>query len=139
MLLAAATVLTVAMAGSLQESQPAPREPLTTATAVRATTPPQIDGLQNEEVWAAAPKTSNFLEFDPKPSQPARFKTEFRVTYDDRNLYVFVRAFDPHPDSIMHALTRRDVRGASDQIKLIIDSYNDNRTGFQFAVNPDGV
>ena len=47
--------------------------------------------------------------------------------------------FDPHPDSIMHALTRRDVRGSSDQIKLLIDSYNDKRSGFEFAVNPDGV
>ena len=42
-------------------------------------------------------------------------------------------------DSILHALTRRDVRGPSDQIKLLIDSYDDRRTGFEFAVNPDGV
>ena len=48
-------------------------------------------------------------------------------------------AYDPHPDSIMHALTRRDVRGPSDQIKIVIDSYNDNRSGYEFAVNPDGV
>ena len=134
-----ASVLTLAIVGSLQQGQPAPRDPLTVATAVRVATAPQIDGLPDAEVWANAPKTSNFLEFDPKPSQPARFKTEFQVTYDDRNLYVFVRAYDPHPDSIMHALTRRDVRGPSDQIKIIVDSYNDNRTGFEFAVNPDGV
>jgi hypothetical protein len=47
--------------------------------------------------------------------------------------------FVPHPDSIMHALTRRDVRGPSDQIKLLIDSYYDRRTGYELAVNPDGV
>jgi hypothetical protein len=47
--------------------------------------------------------------------------------------------FDPHPDSIMHALSRRDQRGPSDQIKLLIDSYDDRRSGFEFAVNPDGV
>jgi hypothetical protein len=134
-----ASVLTLAIMASLQQGQPAPRDPLTVATAVRVTTAPQIDGLADAEVWANAPKTENFLEFDPKPSQPARFKTEFQVTFDDRNLYVFVRAYDPHPDSIMHALTRRDVRGPSDQIKIIVDSYNDNRTGFEFAVNPDGV
>jgi hypothetical protein len=39
----------------------------------------------------------------------------------------------------MHALTRRDVRGPSDQIKVLIDSYDDKRTGYTFAVNPDGV
>lgn len=68
-----------------------------------------------------------------------RFRTEFQVAYDARNVYVFVRMFDPRPDSIMHALSRRDVRGPSDQVKLLIDSYDDRRTGFQFAVNPDGV
>ena len=138
-MLLTAAVLSLGVAGSLQQAQPAPRDPSTTATALRASVAPRIDGLGNDAAWANAPKTSNFLEFDPKPSQPARYRTEFQVTYDDRNLYVFVRAYDPHPDSIMHALTRRDVRGPSDQIKLIIDSYNDNRTGFEFAVNPDGV
>ena len=143
MLLAAATALTVATVGFIQQPQPAPRDSVrttsTTATAMRTATPPQIDGDQNDAVWAIAPKTSDFLEFDPKPSQAARFQTEFQVTFDDRNLYVFVRAFDPRPDSIMRSLTRRDVRGPSDQIKIIIDSYNDNRTGYEFAVNPDGV
>ena len=137
----AAVALTVANLTLMQQNgtQPAPRDPTTTAIAQRTATPPVIDGLNTDPVWALVPKTENFLEFDPKPSQPARFKTEFQVTFDDRNLYVFVRAYDPRPDSIMHALTRRDVRGPSDQIKLIIDSYNDNRTGFEFAVNPDGV
>src|SRR5690606_35832908 len=36
-------------------------------------------------------------------------------------------------------LTRRDVRGPSDQIGVLIDSYHDRRTGYEFAVNPDGV
>ena len=76
---------------------------------------------------------------NPQPDGEPSFRTEFRVAYDDRSLYVFVRAYDPHPDSIMRALSRRDVRGPSDQIVVFIDSYNDRRTGFQFGVNPDGV
>ena len=39
----------------------------------------------------------------------------------------------------MRALSRRDVRGPSDQIKLLIDSYDDKRSGYELAVNPDGV
>ncbi len=130
------TAIQVAQA---QTAQPAPRNASTTAVATRAVTPPVIDGLQNDDVWQRAPRQSEFLEFQPKPGTPPRYRTEFQAAYDDRNLYVFVRAYDPHPDSIMHALTRRDVRGPSDQIKIIVDSYNDNRSGFEFAVNPDGV
>ncbi|MBW3554812.1 MAG: hypothetical protein KY466_14970, partial [Gemmatimonadetes bacterium] len=75
----------------------------------------------------------------PRADAVPSFRTEFRVAYDERNLFVFVRLFDPHPDSIMHALSRRDVRGPSDQITVIIDYYADRRSGFEFAVNPDGV
>jgi len=52
---------------------------------------------------------------------------------------VFVRAFDPHPDSILKLLARRDVRAATDQLKIMVDSYHDRRSGFEFAVNPAGV
>jgi hypothetical protein len=39
----------------------------------------------------------------------------------------------------MTALTRRDVRGPSDQLKVMVDAYHDRRSGFEFAVNPVGV
>src|SRR5688572_28228087 len=74
----AAVALTVANLTLMQNgTQPAPRDPTTTAIAQRTATPPTIDGLGTDPVWALVPKTDNFLEFDPKPSQPARFKTEF--------------------------------------------------------------
>jgi hypothetical protein len=65
--------------------------------------------------------------------------TEAKVAYDDRYIYVFVRAFDPHPDSIRSYLSRRDVSTVSDHVKVLIDSYHDRRTGFEFEVNPAGV
>src|SRR5690242_8477539 len=109
------------------------------ATAVRADRAPVIDGREDDPVWRSAPATSEFLEFRPNEGKAPRFRTEFKAAYDDRNLYVFIRAFDPHPDSIMTALTRRDVRGPSDQLKVMIDSYDDRLSGFEFAVNPVGV
>jgi hypothetical protein len=109
------------------------------ATAVRTTVAPVIDGREDDAVWRTAPASSQFVEFQPNEGKAPRFRTEFRVAYDDRNLYVFIRAFDPHPDSIMTALTRRDVRGPSDQLKVMIDAYHDRRSGFEFAVNPLGV
>ncbi len=109
------------------------------ATAMRVSEEIQIDGWDTEAVWNGAARIGDFRQFDPEPDSPPSQRTEFRVIYDDDNLYLFVRAFDAHPDSIMRALTRRDVRGPSDQIGVFIDSYNDRRTGFNFYVNPDGV
>lgn len=66
-------------------------------------------------------------------------RTAASVAYDARNLYVFVRAFDPHPDSIVSLLARRDEMPPSDRITVMIDSYHDRRTGYEFSVNPAGV
>ncbi|MEP7066830.1 MAG: DUF5916 domain-containing protein, partial [Gemmatimonadota bacterium] len=111
----------------------------TTATATRALRKPVIDGRDDDEVWRSAQPITGFRQFSPVANGEVRFRTEAKVAYDDQNFYVFIRMFDPHPDSILRLLGRRDVRVASDQIKIIVDSYHDRRTGYEFAVNPAGV
>ena len=111
----------------------------TTAGAARAEKEPVIDGRDDDAVWAQAPTMSEFRTFVPKEDDTPRFRTTAKVAYDDRYFYAFVRAYDPHPDSILPLLSRRDVRTNSDQLKIVIDSYHDKRSGYEFAVNPAGV
>src|SRR5207247_7893559 len=54
-------------------------------------------------------------------------------------MYVKVQSFDSEPDKIVGYLTRRDAESPSDWIRVIIDSYHDRRTAYEFAVNPAGV
>src|SRR6266540_4057028 len=132
-----AAVILALQSGS---SPPPPTAPnATTAVAHRAAAPPVIDGKDNDEVWRLAPVIKDFRQFAPTEDANPSFPSEARVAYDDHNFYVFVRAFDSHPDSIKRLLARRDVRICCDQIKIMIDSYHDRRTGFEFAVNPAGV
>jgi hypothetical protein len=114
-------------------------EPANVAVAVRAAKPPVIDGRPDDAIWTTAQVIDGFRVFDPVEDGEPRFKTEARIAYDERNLYVVVRSFDPHPDSIRALLARRDIRTASDEVKVLIDSYHDKRSGFEFAVNPVGV
>jgi hypothetical protein len=109
------------------------------AVAMRAAAPPVIDGRDDDEVWRLAPAITGFRQFRPVEDAEPSFRTETKVAYDPRTFYVFIRAFDPHPDSILKLLARRDVRTASDQLKIIVDAYHDRRTGYEFAVNPAGV
>ena len=132
----AAVILTLQGSAS---NVPPTRSPATTAVAQRAMTPPAIDGRDNDEVWRQAQVISMFRQFRPVEDADPTLRTEARVAYDDRNFYAFVRAFDPHPDSILKLLARRDIRVCCDQIKIVIDSYHDRRTGYEFAVNPAGV
>ena len=66
-------------------------------------------------------------------------RTEFRVAYSATTLFVKVRAFDRQPDKIVSYLTRRDQDSPCDWIRVLIDSYHDRRTAYEFAVNPSGV
>jgi Domain of unknown function (DUF5916)/Carbohydrate family 9 binding domain-like len=109
------------------------------AAAVHAEAPPVIDGKDDDQVWRTAPVIAAFKQWQPAEGKEPRFRTEAKVAYDAANLYVFVRAFDPHPDSIIRLLERRDTFTPSDMIWLFVDSYHDRRTGYEFGVNAAGV
>ena len=113
--------------------------PVASTMAVRAAQPPVIDGRDDDPVWRTAPVVTPFTEWQPSEGGPSRWPTEARIAYDAANLYVFVRAFDAHPDSITRLLARRDNIPSGDQVGLILDSYHDLRTGYEFFVNPSGV
>src|SRR5512142_3062865 len=107
-----------------------------TASAVRAVQPPVIDGRDDDAAWRLATPVTAFKEWQPNEGREPRFRTEARIAYDAANLYVFIRAFDPHPDSIVRQLARRDNWPPTDKIGLMVDSYHDRRTAWEFWVNP---
>jgi len=109
------------------------------AVAFRAARPPVIDGRDDDDIWRAAQPLTDFREWDPVEDTTPRFRTAARIAYDERNLYVFVRAFDAHPDSIKRLLARRDVLPPTDHLGVIIDAYHDRRSGYEFWVDPVGV
>jgi hypothetical protein len=99
----------------------------------------QIDGVLSEDVWTKAPVISNFLVRDPREGATPTHQTEARVVFDQAALFIGVRAFDPEPDKIVGMLTRRDDSSPSDWIAVLIDSFHDRRTAFEFGVNASGV
>ncbi|MEW5919185.1 MAG: sugar-binding protein, partial [Gemmatimonadota bacterium] len=98
-----------------------------------------MDGRAHDGAWQAAQVIEGFRVFDPVENGDPTMKTEARVAFDENNVYVLVRAYDPEPSKIMALLSRRDERTQSDWIRVVIDSYHDKRSGFQFMVNPAGV
>jgi len=144
-----AVLLAFATSAHAQARQPVAPDPAngagaaaasaTRASAARASSTPIIDGRDTDDAWRDAPVIDQFLEYEPNTGATPRFRTELRILYDDRYLYVLGRMFDPAPDSIIALLSRRDVRTESEQLKLVIDSYHDRRTAYQFIVNPVGV
>ncbi|HEV7992034.1 MAG TPA: DUF5916 domain-containing protein [Gemmatimonadaceae bacterium] len=107
--------------------------------AIRAEAAPVIDGKDDDAIWKTAPEVTRFRMWRPTEDKDPRFKTVAKIAYDAANLYVVVRAFDPHPDSIIKLLERRDTYTASDMVWIFLDTYHDRRTGYEFGVNAAGV
>lgn len=98
-----------------------------------------IDGAMEEAAWREASVATRFTQFEPDEGEPATQRTEARVLYGAAALFVFMRAHDTSASEIAGQLTRRDQQSYSDLLGVVVDSYFDRRTAFQFAVNPVGV
>jgi hypothetical protein len=109
-----------------------------TARAVLAAEAPVIDGRDDDALWQGTASITDFQEWSPTEGKAARFSTAAQIAYDRANLYVFVRCFDPHPDSIIQLIGRRDDFPESDRVILMVDSYHDRRTGYEFGVTAAG-
>lgn len=106
--------------------------------ATYITNAPTIDGLIGEDVWKEGGWIDDFTQYEPFNNKPVSQRTEFKILFDDNNLYVAIKALDTSPDSIVNRLTRRDeVDG--DLVAIIVDSYHDLRTAFCFGVSSAGV
>ncbi len=99
----------------------------------------RVSGAVADEVWRDAPATDAFVQREPQEGGEPSQRTEFRVAYDAATLYIQVRAFDTEPDKILTYLTRRDEDSPCDWLYVMIDSYHDRRTAYEFGVNPSGV
>jgi len=127
------------------QSQPSAASPVPNArkeaVAVRlAGAAPKLDGVLDDAAWALARPVTGLVQRAPNPGAASTLPTEARILYDDAAVYVAVRAFDPHPDSIQAPVGRRDMTGvSSDWVHVMLDSYHDRRTAFRFSVNAAGV
>lgn len=108
--------------------------------ATEAVEAPLIDGTVDEDVWKRADVFTNFVQAEPHEGQPATEKTEVRILYDNRAVYVGVICYDSEPDGIVVTDTRRDSDLAEmDAFKIILDTYHDKQNGFVFGTNPAGL
>lgn len=113
--------------------------PTASATRIADADAIRLDGELNDVAWNTAEPVTAFVQRDPDEGAAPTFQTEARVMYDATALYVAVRAFEREPDKIIGILSRRDSDSPSDWIRVLIDSYHDRRSAYEFAVNPAGV
>ena len=108
--------------------------------AHRLDTPLQLDGRLDDPAWQAAPAVDGFRQSWPRHGRPAPQRTEVKVLFDDRYLYVGARLWHTRGLSrVVRRLHRRDQDSASDWFGVHLDSLHDRRSALAFYVNAAGV
>ena len=108
------------------------------ATAMRvAPGSVNVDGRLDDAAWRDAIPVTDFWQREPiegaEPSDPI----EVRFAYDEDALYVGARLFSSAP--IQAPMGRRDEGEQSEYFSVMLDTYLDRRTAYQFGVTAAGV
>ena len=106
----------------------------------RTEAPPQVDGSLEDAVWNGDPlDLGQWISYNPIYGEPGAFRTEVRITYDDRNLYFAFHCLDEEPEKIRTTISRRDSVFNDDWIGFSLDSNGTGQTAYHLFVNPSGV
>jgi hypothetical protein len=133
-LLAVLIVAAKARAGQNGHGQPVPSIPATSANA-RLT----IDGRLDEDSWSLVSAIGGFRQRDPNENETVSERTQVRILYDSRAIYVGAELFDSDASRIVARSSRRDDNQDSDYFQLYLDPYHDHLTGAMFQVSASGA
>lgn len=117
------------------QDSPAPRS----VVAPRLEASASVDGVLDEEAWAAAAVLDGFHQYEPVDGRPAEERTEVLVWYAPDAIHFGIRAYDSRPASIRATNADRDAIDSDDHVLIYLDTFNDQRRAYLFGVNPLGV
>lgn len=109
-------------------------------TIVRVEVAPTIDGVLDDEVWERAAVVVDFHQVDPVEYGEPSERTEVRLLYDRDALYIGAHMYDSEPELISAQVLRNGASlRAEDRLRVLLDPYNDKRSGYEFEANARGV
>ena len=100
----------------------------------------RIDGRLDDLSWESAAALTGFTQYEPVEGLPSTETTEVRVLYSPDAIYFGIKANDTQPDLILARLGERDrAIFGDDWVRIILDTFDDQRQGYVFYVNPLGI
>lgn len=99
-----------------------------------------MEGLYSESAWDGTIPVANFTQSEPIEGNQPTERTEVKLVYDARALYISVACFMSSPENIIANEMSRDFESfAEDNFMVILDTHHDKRNGFLFVINPNGA
>ena len=100
----------------------------------------KIDASFDEPAWQTQLDIAkDFISVRPVPNTKPDFPTEVKVLYDDDALYISAVMGESSRDSVSSQLMLRDQIGNTDFFGVIIDTYGNGNSAFEFILSCTGV
>lgn len=100
--------------------------------------PPVIDGRLDDADWQGAAVLKDFYQTQPGDNIQSTQPTELLLGYDAKFLYVAFRAHD-EAGKVRATVAKRDSVLEDDNVRIILDTFNDQRRAYVMVFNPLGV
>jgi len=99
----------------------------------------KFDGIVDDQSWqmiTPLPMVMHTPVFGNSPTE----KSEIMICYDNTYLYIGARLFDSNPSEMLISSKKRDeAEVVSEELILILDSFNDKENGVGFSTTPAGL
>ena len=128
----------VSKTSSANSKTQVPAEKAKPVTIPKTTVGIVIDGKVDEELWRTAAVFKDFYQTYPGNNTAPSKPTEVLMMYDEKNLYIAFRCWD-EKDKIRATVARRDDVFGEDNVRVWLDTYNDQRRAYVLGFNPFGV
>ena len=102
----------------------------------RSHSPIKLDGILDDEAWVAADLSGDFFLNSPFDTAFAKSQTEVKLSFDDKFMYVAMKAYQAKNTYTVSSLKRDFESGSSDVFSVTIDAFKDKLNGMQFSVSP---
>ncbi len=117
----------------LKLTSPAPKKP--PLTIAYTATAPKIDGKLDDDAWKAATALTPFV--NTMKGTPVSLKTEVKLMWDEKNLYV---AFTAEDKNLTSQYTKHDDElWHEDAFEIFVDPMGDKKDYYELQVSPKGV
>lgn len=108
--------------------------------AVRVDAAPVIDGVLDDAVWAQAAVIRDLHQARPYEYSAPNTRSEFYVIYDKDAIYVGGHHHEAEPHRIVaNQLIQDSPMNGEDRTTVVLDPFNDKRSGYAFTLNFNNV
>ena len=99
-----------------------------------------LDGRLDEPSWSAADSIQNLITVEPDEGGVPAGQTTAKVLVTPSEIIIGVMCHDKNPKRIVSYSKARDADlELEDHVLIVLDPFQDGRSGYVFAVNPSGA